>query len=68
VRTLGQMVGRSFDDQLFERVEDACGFLVSCDFEKATELNLSELNTSAFQPPMEHCTFRIVQATVGEEG
>ena len=68
VTTLGRMVGRSFDDQLFERVEDACRFLVSCGFDKATELDLAELNTSAFQPPLEDCTFRIVQATVGEEG
>jgi O-methyltransferase involved in polyketide biosynthesis len=67
VRTLGQMVGRSFDDQLFERVEDACGFLVGCGFDSATELNLAELNTSAFQPPLEECTFRIVEAVVEEE-
>ena len=64
IKTLGQMVGRSFDDQLFERVEDACGFLVSCGFDKARELDLAELNTSAFQPPVEHCTFRIVEAVV----
>jgi len=68
VRTLGQMVGRSFDDQLFERVEDACGFLRSCGFDRATELDLAELNTSAFQPPLERCTFRIVEAAVGTEG
>jgi O-methyltransferase involved in polyketide biosynthesis len=68
VTTLGRMVGRSFDDQLFERVEDACGFLVSCGFDKATELDLAELNTSAFQPPLEECTFRIVEATVGGRG
>ena len=68
VSTLGRMVGRSFDDQLFERVEDACGFLVSCGFDKATELDLTELNTSAFQPPLGECTFRIVQATVGGRG
>jgi hypothetical protein len=64
VRTLGQMVGRSFEDQLFERVEDACGFLTSCGFDEARELDLAELNTSAYQPPVEHCTFRIVEAVV----
>jgi O-methyltransferase involved in polyketide biosynthesis len=68
VTSLGRMVGRSFDDQLFERVEDACGFLVECGFDKAAELDLAELNTSAFQPPLEDCTFRIVEAVVTEEG
>jgi hypothetical protein len=62
------MVGRSFSDQLFERVEDACRFLVGCGFDNAAELDLTELNTSAFQPPLEECTFRIVEAKVGEEG
>lgn len=68
VKALGRTVGRSFEDQLFERVEDACEFLRSCGFDKAAELDLAELNTSVFQPPLEHCTFRIVEATVGEEG
>jgi O-methyltransferase involved in polyketide biosynthesis len=68
VKALGRLVGRSFDDQLFERVEDACEFLSSCGFDKATELDLAEFNTSAFQPPLGDCTFRIVEATVGEEG
>ena len=67
VRTLGQMVGRSFDDQLFARVEDARRFLVGCGFDKATELDLAELNTSVHQPPVEDCTFRIVEAGSGLE-
>jgi O-methyltransferase involved in polyketide biosynthesis len=65
-RTLGRMVGRSFDDQLFERVDDACRFLVGCGFDEAHELDLAELNTSAYQPPLEACTYRIVEAVVGE--
>ena len=67
VRTLGRMVGRSFDDQLFEQVDHARRFLVGCGFDNAAELDLAELNTSAFQPPMEECTFRIVEAVVAEE-
>jgi hypothetical protein len=66
VRTLGQMVGRSFDDQLFDRIEDALGFLVGCGFDTATELDLAELNTSNYQPPLDDCTFRILEATVGD--
>lgn len=66
VRTLGQLVGRSFDDQLFGRVEDACRFLVGCGFDRAAELNLAELNTSAYQPPVAECTFQIVEAVVSE--
>lgn len=41
---------------------------VEAGFDEAAELDLAELNTSAFQPPMEHCTFRIVEAAVEEEG
>ena len=66
IRTLGHMVGRSFDDQLFERVEDACGFLIECGFDRAEELDLAELNRSDYQPPLKECTFRIVEAKVGE--
>ena len=66
VRTLGQMVGRSFEDQLFERVEDACRFLAGCGFDSAEELDLSELNTSVYQPPTGACTFRIVEARIGK--
>lgn len=68
VRTLGQLVGRSFEDQLFERVEDARSFLNDCGFDRATQLDLAELNTSSYQPPVEACTFRILEAVVGEEG
>ncbi len=68
IRTLGRMVGRSFDDQLFERVADARRFLVGCGFDEAHELDLAELNTSAYQPPLGECTYRIVEAKVGEEG
>jgi O-methyltransferase involved in polyketide biosynthesis len=64
VKTLGHMVGRSFEDQLFERVEDACRFLTGCGFDRARQLDLAELNTSPYQPPMEHCTFRILEAVV----
>ncbi len=68
VRTLGRMVGRSFDDQLFERVEDAGRFLLGCGFDEAVELDLAELNASSYQPPLEECTFRVVEAAVEEEG
>jgi hypothetical protein len=44
--------------------EYECGFQVSCGFDKATELDLTEFNKSAFQPPREDCTFRIVYAVV----
>jgi O-methyltransferase involved in polyketide biosynthesis len=64
VRTLGQMVGRSFDDQLFERVEDARDLLIECGFDTVTQLDLAALNTSVYQPPVEDCTFRIVEAAV----
>ena len=64
VRALGHVVGRSFDEQLFERVDDACRFLIDCGFDAATELDLAELNTSIYQPPVEDCTFRIVEAVV----
>jgi O-methyltransferase involved in polyketide biosynthesis len=64
VSTLGHLVGRSFDDQLFERVDDALQFLTDCGFDAATQLDLAELNTSAYQPPVEECTFRIVEAVV----
>jgi O-methyltransferase involved in polyketide biosynthesis len=64
VRTLGRMVGRSFEDQLFDRVDDARRFLIDCGFDTATMLDLAELNTSAYQPPLEACTFRIVEAVV----
>ena len=64
VRALGHVVGRSFDEQLFELVDDACRFLIDCGFDAATELDLAELNTSIYQPPVEDCTFRIVEAVV----
>lgn len=64
VLTLGRLVGRSFDDQLFDRVDDACRFLTGCGFDEAGELDLAELNTSAYQPPLADCTCRIVEATV----
>jgi len=67
VSTLGHMVGRSFDDQLFEQVDHALRFLIDCGFDAATELDLAELNTSIYQPPVEDCTFRIVEAVVEEE-
>ncbi len=66
VRTLGHLVGRSFDDLLFDRVQDACALLIDCGFDRAAELDLAGLNTSVFQPPLEACTFRIVEAVVGE--
>jgi len=64
VSTLGQLVGRSFDDQLFQRVDLALQFLTDCGFDAATELDLAELNSSIYQPPVEDCTFRIVEALV----
>ena len=67
IRTLGRTVGRSFDDQLFERVDDARRFLVGCGFDEATELDLAELNTSVYQPPLEVSTYRLVEAVVGED-
>jgi O-methyltransferase involved in polyketide biosynthesis len=64
VSSLGHLVGRSFDDQLFERVDHALQFLIECGFDAATELDLAELNTSIYQPPVEDCTFRIIEAVV----
>jgi O-methyltransferase involved in polyketide biosynthesis len=67
VRALGHVVGRSFDELLFERVDHALQFVIDCGFDAATELDLAELNTSIYQPPVEDCTYRIVEAVVEEE-
>lgn len=61
---LGRLVRRSFEDQLFERLEDACRFLEASGFHRAEPLDLAALNTSPYQPPLEFCPYRLVEAVV----
>ena len=62
VRGLGRLVGRSFDEILFDRVEQARRFLVECGFDTADVLDLDALNGSSFHPPLSGCTYRILEA------
>ena len=66
MRTIGALVGGlSFEGRIFARPEDALAFLQQCGFDDATVLDAAPLNRSRHHPPMRHCHWLLVEATVG---
>lgn len=58
------MVGRTFENPLFDRLEDGRRFLAACGFDEAAELGTAQSNTSVCQPHVEDCTARTVEPVV----
>lgn len=66
MQSIGTLVGGlSFEGRLFERPEDALAALQRCGFDAARVLDASRLNRSRHRPPMQHCHWLLVEATVG---
>jgi len=66
MRAIGTLVGGlSFDGRLFERPEDALAALRRCGFDAARVLDADRLNRSRHRPPMQHCHWLLVEASVG---
>jgi hypothetical protein len=65
MRTIGALVGGlSFEGRIFACPEEAIAFLQQCGFENATVLDAARLNHSRHHPPMQHCHWLLVEATV----
>lgn len=65
MRTIGALVGGlPFEGRIFECPEDAMAVLQQCGFEDATVLDAARLNHSRHHPPMQHCHWLLVEATV----
>lgn len=62
---LGLLVGARFDDRLFETIDEARRFAVSCGFDAAEVLELASLNTTGRHPPLQYCPYRLLEARIG---
>jgi len=68
MRTIGALVGGlSFEGRLFECPEDATALMQQCGFDEAYVLDAASLNRSRHHPPMQHCHWLLVEATVGAD-
>lgn len=65
-RALGLIVGRSFDGQLFDTAKDALAMLRECGYASARTLDAEALNPGPWNPPMAHCPWVLLEATLGE--
>ena len=66
MQIIGRLAGGlSFEGRLFQRPEDALAFLQHCGFDDAAVLDVTRLNRSRHHPPMPHCHWLLVEATVG---
>jgi hypothetical protein len=65
MRAIGTLVGGlSFEGRIFERPEDALALLQRCGFDDAKVLDTTALNRSRHHPPMRHCHWLLMEATV----
>lgn len=64
LEALSLLIGARMDQRLFRDASEAIELVRSVGFDSATVLSLDALNPSRHRPPMSHCYFDLVEASV----